>query len=293
LAADGRLFFSSANAGYGPASVAARRPGLWDLQTNSYQAVLGLPQPELNETAATVMLPPAQRQRIMIFGGGGVGDVQTATARTAIVDLSVPEPRWVRGPDMSVAKRYPGAVVLPDDTVFVSGGSRGYRARDSRTAEIFDVATGSFTPAAPPHVGRDYHSEYMLLPDGRVAAFGSNPLSDDNFFETRVEVYSPPYLFRGPRPAIRAVSRKITRGQRVEIAVTAHIATVRLLRPSSYTHVTDNEQRSVACDIAVQQNNTVTVEVPVNPNLLPPDWYMLFVVDSDGVPSTAAWVRVG
>ncbi len=293
LTADGRLFFSDANAGYGPASAAARRSGLWNLQTNTYQPVEGMPQPELNETAATVMLAPAQRQRVMLIGGGGVGDVQTATARTAVVDLSASAPRWVRGPDMSVAKRYPGAVVLPDDTVLVTGGSKGYRARDSRTAEIYRPDTDTFTQAASPHVGRDYHSEYMLLPDGRVAAFGSNPLSDDNFFETRVEVYSPPYLFRGPRPAIRSVSRQITRGQRLAISVTARVATVRLLRPSSYTHVTDNEQRSVALDVLAQQDGTLTVDVPANPNLLPPDWYMLFVIDSAGIPSTAAWVHVG
>ena len=293
LAADGRLFFSDANAGYGPASAAARRSGLWDLQTNSYQPVYGMPEPELNETAATVLLPPAQRQRVMLIGGGGVGDVQTATARTAVVDLTVAEPRWVRGPDMSVAKRYPGAVVLPDDTVLVTGGSKGYRARDSRTAEIYHPDADAFTAAAAPHVGRDYHSEYMLLPDGRVAAFGSNPLSDDNFFETRVEVYSPPYLFRGPRPAIRSVRRDVVRGRRLAVAVTGPVATARLLRPSSYTHVTDNEQRSVALGVVGRQGGTLTVEVPANPNLLPPDWYMLFVVDPNGVPSTAAWVRVG
>jgi hypothetical protein len=34
------------------------------------------------------------------------------------------------------------------------------------------------------------------------------------------------------------------------------------------------------------------VTVPQNANLLPPDWYMLFVDNGDNVPSVATWVQV-
>jgi hypothetical protein len=182
LSAGGQMFFSGANAGYGPAATALRQPGLWNLQTGKFTPITGLPQPELNETAGTILLPPAQDQRYMFIGGGGVGDTQNTTARTAIVDLNAKNPTYVPGPNLSVAKRYPGAVTLPDDTVLISGGSKGYRVKDTKTAEIYNVATNTFSEAASPHVGRDYHSEYILLPDGRVAVFGSNPLSDTNTF---------------------------------------------------------------------------------------------------------------
>ncbi|WP_242605710.1 kelch motif-containing protein [Frankia sp. Cppng1_Ct_nod] len=293
LAADGRLFFSGANAGYGPAELADRQPGLWDLTNNNFQPVNGLPNPEVNETAGTVMLAPAQDQKVMFIGGGGVGDTQVSSARTAIVDLAATNPAYVRGPDLSVAKRYPGAVVLPDDTVLVSGGSTAYRAKDSLTAEIYHPDTNSFTPAAAPHVGRDYHSEYLLLPDGRVAVFGSNPLSDDNTFETRVEVYSPSYLYKGERPKVTSVPTKITRGTTITVASSQPAAKVRLIRPGAYTHVTDTEQRSVALPIVNQTDGSITLSVPKNPNLLPPDWYMLFVTNGEGVPSVATWVHVG
>jgi len=36
LMADGRVFFSGANAGYGSATV-GRQPGLWDLTDNSFR----------------------------------------------------------------------------------------------------------------------------------------------------------------------------------------------------------------------------------------------------------------
>ncbi|WP_374629472.1 galactose oxidase-like domain-containing protein [Frankia sp. AgPm24] len=292
LTADGRLFFSGANAGYGPASLEARQSGLWNLGNNAFQAVPGLPLPEVNETAGTVMLAPAQDQKIMFIGGGGVGDTQVATDRTAIVDLTKPQPSWERGPDLSSPKRYPGAVVLPDDTVLVSGGSRRYRARDTLTAELYNPATNTFRPVADPHVGRDYHSEYLLLPDGRVAVFGSNPLSDDNTFETRVEVYSPPYLYAGTRPVIRAAPNAITRGTSISLSVSQKVGKVRLIRPGAYTHVTDTEQRSVALPITSQVDGTVTVSVPENANVLPGDWYMLFVDNGANVPSVATWVHV-
>lgn len=292
LANDGRLFFSGANAGYGPATLAARQSGLWNLTNNGFQPVQGLPLPELNETAGTVLLPPAQEQKVMFVGGGGAGDTQETTARTALVDLDTPSPTWQRGPDMSVAKRYPGVVVLPDDTVLVSGGSKAYRGKDSLTAQIYHPDTNTFTPAADPLVGRDYHSSYLLLPDGRVAVFGSNPLSDDNFFEGRVEIYTPAYVYRGDRPVIRTAPATVTRGQTVTIGVSQKASKVRLIRPGAYTHVTDTEQRSVALPVVQQANGSVTVTVPQNANLLPPDWYMLFVDNGDNVPSVATWVQV-
>ncbi len=292
LAADGRLFFSGANAGYGPASLAARQSGLWNLTNNNFQVVPGLPLPEVNETAGTVMLAPAQDQKVMFIGGGGVGDTQVSTDRTAIVDLSTPAPAWVRGPNLSSPKRYPGAVVLPDDTVLVSGGSRRYRAKDTLTAEIYNPATNTFRQVADPHVGRDYHSEYLLLPDGRVAVFGSNPLTDDNTFDTRVEVYSPPYLYAGVRPAVSGAPGALTRGTTISFRTSQRVGKVRLIRPGAYTHVTDTEQRSVALPITAQSNGTVTVSVPDNPNVLPGDWYMLFVDNGANVPSVATWVQV-
>lgn len=294
LAADGRLFFSGANAGYGPTSLEARQPGLWNLGNNEFQPVHGLEQPEINETAGTVLLPPAQDQRVMFVAGGGIGDTQVATSRTAIVDLDASAtPTWEPGPDLTVAKRYPGVVILPDDTVLISGGSQRYRGKDTLTAELFDPATNTLRPAADPHVGRNYHSEYLLLPDGRVAVFGSNPLSDENTFETEVEVYSPPYLYRGERPVVTSAPENLTLGSTVDLAVSQDVSKVRLIRPGAYTHVTDTELRSVALDVVAQADGRVQVSVPTNPNLLPPAWYMLFVTNGDGIPSVATWVHVG
>jgi hypothetical protein len=181
-------------------------------------------------------------------------------------------------------------VILPDDTVLVTGGGRDYRGGDSHTAQIYDPRTNTFRDVARPEVGRNYHSEAVLLPDGRVATFGSNPVKD-NAFETKVEVYSPAYLFRGPRPVVSVTATEVG-GGRVELTSDQPLSAIRLVRPSAVTHLTDTEQRSVAAVSMTQDGSTVRAEVPTDRDLLPPGWYMMFAVNASGVPSVAQWVHV-
>jgi hypothetical protein len=290
----GWLFYSGANAGYGPGSGISRQPGLWDFLTGQFIPIYGLAQPQLNETAGTVLLPPANEQKYMFIGGGGVGDVQTDTARTAIVDVSSAHPKYVSGPNLIGPRRYPLATILPDDTVLIAGGSAGYRAKDMLTAEIYNPATNRMTPVASPSVGRDYHSEAILTNSGAVFYFGSNPLSNTNFFEMRVEEYRPWYFFAGPRPVIQTSPKTAKLGSVVTIHVQSSrpITKIRFIAPSAYTHVTDTSQRSVAATILSDKGGVIRFRLPANANLLIPGYYMLFATDSHGVPSVAPWIQV-
>lgn len=291
LTNDGRLFYSGSSQGYvpGPNSM---RPGFWNLKTNNFQYVEGLPGQDMTNNSATVLLPPAQDQRVMVLGGAGNGDSPFTTNRTAIIDLdSSPNPVYQRGPDLKNATRYPGAVILPDDTVFETGGSRGYRTDDVFSAEIFHPDTNTFTKAATPRVGRNYHAEAILLPDGRVATFGSNPI--ENTFEMRIEIYSPAYLFRGNRPSIIGGATELTRGttSTFNLSNPDDIKDAKLIRPSAVTHVTDVEQRSIDLPFA-RTVDGISVRVPDNANLVPPGWYMAFVTNKQDIPSAAYWVHV-
>jgi Domain of unknown function (DUF1929) len=301
LTASKKLFFSAANSGFGP-STWGRQPGIWDSASNRFTPVGGLTDPGANETAATVLLPPAQAQRFMILGGGGVGESTHLTARTAIADLRKPVPSYSPGPNLPGPTRYPLAVILPDDTVFVTGGSgqyRGEHASDNHDAEIYDPQRNRFQQVASPEIGRDYHSEALLLPDGRVATFGSNPLYADaadsisGRFEQRIEIYSPPYLFRGPRPAIESGPRVLKRGGTASFTVTqtGKIAKLRLIHPGAYTHVTDVAQRSIELPFSAG-GGRLNVTVPTSPGLVPSGWYMVFADNRRGVPSVAWWVKV-
>jgi hypothetical protein len=291
LMADGRLFYSGSSQGYVP-NPRSMQPGLWNLKTNNFQVVSGLAEPNMVNNSSTVMLPPAQDQRVMIMGGAGNGDSPLATDRTAIVDLDASAtPSYTPGPKLQNVTRYPGLVILPDDTVFETGGSTGYRANDVLSSQIFNPKNNSLTKVASPRVGRNYHAEAILLPDGRVATFGSNPI--DNSFEMRIEVYSPAYLFRGNRPVIKGGGKQLQRGGTSNFTVSdpKNIGTVKLLRPSAVTHVTDVEQRSIDLPFTVTKDG-VSASIPANPNLLPPGWYMAFVTDKQNTPSEAYWVQV-
>ncbi|MDJ0379406.1 galactose oxidase-like domain-containing protein [Streptomyces sp. G-G2] len=303
LTRGGKLLFTGSNAGYGPKDK-GRAPGLWDLAKNEFKKVGGLTDPDQLETSSSVLLPPAQDQKVMVLGGGGVGESKLSTGRTAVIDLKEENPVFRSTARLPRGTRYLSSVLLPDDSVFTTGGSTDYRGRgasDIHKAQFYYPRTDTFVAAADPAVGRNYHSEALLLPDGRVATFGSDPLFADKdntrlgTFEHRLEVYSPPYLHRDPalRPALGAGPAQVAPGGRATFGAAdpGRIVRARLMRPSAVTHSTDVEQRSVELGLS-RTKDAVTVEVPGDPTLVPPGWYMLFVTDADGTPSVAKWIQV-
>ncbi|MER5471219.1 kelch motif-containing protein [Streptomyces sp. NPDC002685] len=303
LTQGGKLFYPASNAGYGPADQ-GREAGLWDLRTNTFEKVPGLRDADETETSASLLLPPAQDQKVMILGGGGVGESKRSTPRTAVVDLKKDSPVFQDGPDLPQGTRYLNSVIMPDDSVFTTNGSRDYRGRGASNilkAQFYDPKGNVFHEAASPRVGRNYHSEALLLPDGRVATFGSDPLFADRKdtklgqFEQRMEVFTPPALHRNGknRPVLGHGPEELDRDHRATFA-TDHperVAKARLMRPSAVTHTTDVEQRSIELGLT-KTGNSVTVDVPRDPALVPPGWYMLFVTDGQGTPSEAKWIQV-
>jgi hypothetical protein len=66
----------------------------------------------------------------------------------------------------------------------------------------------------------------------------------------------------------------------------ADIASVVLVRPGTPTHAFDMEQRLVGLTFTAG-SGVLTVTAPSNGNIAPPGYYMLFVLNSAGVPSVA------
>ncbi|MGA5058420.1 galactose oxidase-like domain-containing protein [Streptomyces pseudogriseolus] len=302
LMQNGKIFYSGSNAGYGPDDV-GRDPGVWDVKTNKFKEVPGLSDPDLMETSNTVLLPPAQDERYMVIGGGGVGESQKSSEKTRIVDLKADDPAFVDGPSLDKGTRYPQASILPNDEVLISGGSQDYRGRSDSNileARIYDTEQNELRRVADPLVGRNYHSGSILLPDGRVMFFGSDSLYADKAntkpgeFEQRIEIYTPPYLYGDDeQPDLSGGPQTIKRGGSGTFTSrdAASVKKVRLIRPSATTHVTDVDQRSIALDFTTD-GDQVTVTVPKNRNLVQSGWYMLFVTDANGTPSKAQWVQV-
>jgi hypothetical protein len=280
LLADGKAFYSGVHAwGDGPGTA----PYIWDMTTNTPRwldnnSAINVDQ---RDQGASVLLPPAQDQKVLVIGGSG-------TSTTAIIDLKAANPKYVAGPPIVEGKQYVSAVILPDGRVFETGGTSAAREDPNvvyrHSSEIYDPKTNTWSRAADQSVGRTYHSGGLLLPDGRVLTFGGNPLNDP--YEMTIGIYSPGYMTK-PRPSITSAPTNVTYGTPFTISTSRPIASAVLIRPSAVTHSDDSEQRSV--DLAVNGNQ---LTIPANHNLTPPGWYMLFVRDAAGVPSVAAWVQV-
>jgi hypothetical protein len=112
----------------------------------------------------------------------------------------------------------------------------------------------------------------------------------------RLELFHPPYLFRGPRPFIESAPDEITRGERFQIGTpnASDIRWAQLVKPMAVTHSCDTEQRLIDLPIVRGSRHYchLDVRVPREPGIVPAGWYMLFLTNNDGVPSHAHWVHV-
>lgn len=308
------LFFSGSSAGYGPEDV-GRKPGFWNVVTNSFTPVEGLRDTAILETSGSVVLPPtkgsndgSQSNRVMLVGGGGIGESPLVTDRTDIIDLNAKNPHYTPGPDLPDPLRYINLTVTPWDEVFANGGSKQYRAKNnSYSFKSFSInpTTNSLTPMADEPVGRNYHSGSLLLKDGRILVFGGDPLYNDKDnttpgkFEQRIEIFTPPQFFRGEKPQIHSHQSegaiKAKRGSEVKLHIhdkPESVRYARLIPPSSTTHVTNIEQRSVGAIVKTDKYGNVTVTLPKDENVLPNGWYMLFIVNDQDIPSDAVMVEI-
>jgi len=288
LLADGMLFYSGGHT-FG-AGLPGTGASLYNWSTAQIWDVPGLREKDLRDQAGSVLLPPAQDQKVMIVGGGNTDTNLPATNLVDIIDLSKPAPQYQPGPALpGPGKTYINLLTLPDRTVLAADGAQYNRTGDVLTASIYDPSAATWKSIDPDPVGRNYHSTSLVLPDGRVAVFGSNPA--DNSFETRVSIYSPSYLFRGTRPTITSAPDAAAYGESFALQTTGGVVSASLLAPMSSTHQTDTNARLVDVPLT-GTGGQLTAHMPNNPNLLPPGPYMLTVLDGGGVPSVAKWVWI-
>jgi hypothetical protein len=259
--------------------------------------------PNARTYGSSVLLPltPANNYtpRVMIFGGGS-----PATATTEIIDLSQSTPSWQSGPSMTQGRIEMNAVMLPTGKVLALGGS--INDEDNKTAslaaDLYDPASNTFSSAGANAFPRLYHSVALLLPDGTVWVAGGNP--NRGFYQNQVEIYQPAYLFTrdslnnvipATRPTISSAPSTLTYGGSFTVSTpdAANISSAVLVRAGAVTHAFDMDQRLVGLSFTADTtNNLLNVTAPANGNLAPPGYYMLFLVNSSGVPSVASWVQV-
>jgi hypothetical protein len=305
LLPSGHVFYSapsSATLDFNPSSQA------WTLV--AWTSYPGPNDPNGERIYGTSVLLPLTPQnnyspKVMIMGGDN-----PATDTTELIDLSPAgtqlsaecptyAPCWTPGPKMAQARVEMEATILPNGKILVDGGSA--KDEDASTAsmkaEIYDPATNSFSSAGSNAFPRLYHNVQLLLPDGTVALTGGNP--EQGVFENHIEIYQPSYLFNADgslatRPTIGAnapATISYAGSFNVPTPDASSIASVVLMKAGSVTHSFDMDQRYVGLSFTAGSGN-LTVSEPLNSNIAPSGYYMLFLVNRSGTPSLAKWVQV-
>ena len=162
-------------------------------------------------------------------------------------------------------------------------------------AELWSPVSETWTTMASMQKPRLYHSIALLLPDGRVLAAGGGRFNGVNEPTDQLssETYSPPYLFKGIRPAIGSAPQTATYNGTIAVQTpdAARIAAVSLIRLGSVTHAFNRDQRFLQLPFTIV-SDALNVQTPANANLAPPGHYMLFILKTNGVPSMAAILQL-
>lgn len=245
---------------------------------------------------------PPYRGRVMLIGGGGPGGAlaEPATASCEILDTGADPMAWRLAAPMAHRRVMPDSVLLPDGTVLVCNGSDEGQSDNSAApvyaAELFDPRTETWRPMCNAVVPRLYHATALLLPDGRVLTAGTDGSWNQppyNVGELRIELFSPPYLFQGPRPAIDQAPDGVQHGQvfQVDCPSAGAVDEVVLVRCGSVTHSFNFNQRLVQLEIGDRTDTALQVTAPPDGYVAPPGFYLLFLLQA-GVPSPGRFLQL-
>jgi hypothetical protein len=215
-------------------------------------------------------------------------------ATTYVLDMNQSSPAWRQVGSMAFPRTYHTLTLLPDGKVLATGGSQT-NAPDGQpvfAAEIWDAVNENWSTMSSGQYVRTYHETAILLPDASVLVAGSGGCCNapDQY---NAEIFYPPYLFQGPRPTINSAPSTVSFGSEFVVGTSDAnaIGSVALMRLGAVTHQFDRSQNYLPLSFT-KISNGLTVQMSANANLAPPGDYMLFIVNSSGVPSTAAMMRL-
>jgi len=230
------------------------------------------------------------------------------TAGSVMVEMYDPiAGEWSLGSSPEVVRSMPEVLRLPTGKILVAAGKNegdgqapgGYTNEFGFTnfVDLYDPLSGKWQKLSPMRAAREYHAVTLLLPDGRVAVTagsarpGRQPPPAAN---TEIEAFEPPYLFRGPRPQIISLSsRNFSNGETIslEIGRTAAPSAVVMMGMNAITHWMDGGVPRRLSLPFNQEGVRITCQIPDDPVLAMPGFYLLFVMVDD-IPSEGEIVSI-
>jgi galactose oxidase len=251
--------------------------------------------------------------KIVFMGGGNGPDQNLPSQQVEIINLFDAAPGWQLATPMLFRRRQHNATLLPDGTVLVTGGTQGggglgnpgfndlTLGQPVHDAELWDPRTDTWTLMAKEQRDRCYHSTAVLLPDGRVMSAGGGEYqptdllapNDASATHLDAQIFSPPYLFKGPRPHFELALDELHYNGTFEVktADAADVEYASLIRLSSVTHSFNTGQR-INFMFATPGDGVVGFTAPPNANVCPPGYYLLFLLAKSGVPSIGKMIKI-
>jgi hypothetical protein len=240
--------------------------------------------------------------KILVAGGG------PSVKSARVIDINGPTPQVSPTSPMAFGRRQFNLTVLADGSVLATGGnSSGASLVDMNhgvyPAELWNPATGNWKTLASMAVTRQYHATSLLLPDGRVLSAGGGvcgTCDQVGYLAKNAEIFTPPYLYKkdgsgqlAPRPTIGSSPSAAGYGSQIQIGTpdASSIQKVALVRLGAVTHDNNMEQRYVPLTFT-RGTGMVRATIPASADVAPPGYYMLFIINADGVPSVAKMVQL-
>jgi hypothetical protein len=198
------------------------------------------------------------------------------------------------------------AVLLPDGTVLIAGGADAdpgklKNARIQNEFTIHNPPPDNFSyPGHAPNPVKAAPNRW----EGPLVFWEENPgdIRSQPYNRKDYEIYRPPYLFTpGTQPTIDAITRNGAATTKADYGETLRIRSSQaaagteaaLIRPGAVTHHTDSEQRYVTLPVSDVSGKELTVTIPNDRNLVPPGYYMLWIIKGGKPCAEAKFILVG
>ena len=210
--------------------------------------------------------------------------------------------QWQLGANMPPVRSRASTVLMPDGRVLVIGGkvmdpadptpvnAWGY----TDLVDIWDPQRDAWRRLTSIAIAREYHAMPVVLPDGRIFIAGGEGEPGNEPAQSIAEVFTPPYLLRGPRPElVSIVETELRRGGNLtlDLAGDEPITEVIAMGTNATTHFMESGTARYL-SLSFQQTGTrVVAEIPTEPARTIPGWYLVFVMVDD-IPSPARVMRL-
>ena len=278
-----------------------------------------------DSTSGNAVMFDAVRGKIVTFGGQEKYDGSFGHRNAHLITLNAPFGRvkvqeaGLNGTSKEAVSNaggmynqrvYHTSVVLPDGTVFITGGEIygvpfNEDERDVQlTPEIYHPEWDIFLPLKQNNIVRVYHSLSILLPDATVLNGGSGLCGNCTANHYDAQIFTPPYLLNengtlAERPTTPEIfpNNPVQVGAKLTFSADADIRNASLIRLGTVSHTVNTDQRRIPLSFTrsgESENGLPRFEayIPADAGIALPGYYMLFVLNDMGVPSHAATVKV-